>query len=380
MGVVIGLILGLVVAFIVETFDTSLGAIEDVEQTLGTQVLGVIPQTDVKDVHAGLTEKLHGKPSPHSLKQAVNLISHFAPDSIMAESFRALGTNIEFKDMEKRLKTILVTSSSPQEGKTLVAANLAMMMAQSGKKTLLIGSDLRKPSIGKMFGIESTPGLTEVLLGNCHWHDTVRTVVDLLLGEVTFEEVILAPGLTTFISSPAVQCHEIPRLSTPLFYEFINEAKKEYDLLIFDTPPILSATDAVIIGTKVDGVLLVYRIGAVSRLLLRRAANQLGQVKVHVLGVILNGMRPDLSPDFEDYKHYKYYYSWGRGEIKKTPKKNSFRHGLKRAGILRTNGRRSKSRKRRGSASGKKEMVKHPEDQPYPCGRGSSHRRSASSK
>jgi len=79
----------------------------------------------------------------------------------MAESFRALGTNIEFKDMGKSLKTIVVTSSSPQEGKTLVAANLALIMAQGGKKTLLIGSDLRKPSIGRMFGIESTPGLTE---------------------------------------------------------------------------------------------------------------------------------------------------------------------------------------------------------------------------
>jgi cell division septation protein DedD len=103
--------------------------------------------------------------------------------------------------------------------------------------------------------------------------------------------------------------------------EFIDEAKKEYDLLIFDTPPILSATDAVIIGAKVDGVLLVYRIGAVSRLLLRRSANQLEQVKGHVLGVILNGMRPDVSPDFEDYKHYKYYYSYGEEEKSKRHRK-----------------------------------------------------------
>jgi capsular exopolysaccharide synthesis family protein len=323
MGIVIGLVLGLVVAFIVETFDTSLGAIEDVEQTLGTQVLGVIPQTDMRDVHASLAEKLHGKPSTHSLKQAVNLISHFAPDSIMAESFRALGTNIDFKDMEKRLKTIVITSSSPQEGKTLVAANLALIMAQSGKKTLLIGSDLRKPSIGKMFGVESTPGLTEVLLGSCHWHDTVRTVVDLVLGAVTFEEIILVPGLDNLhlITSGSVPRNPATLVDSLRFMEFIDEAKKEYDLLIFDTPPILSATDAVIIGTKVDGVLLVYRIGAVSRLLLRRAANQLEQVKGHVLGVILNGMRPDVSPDFEDYKHYKYYYSYGEEEKSKRYRK-----------------------------------------------------------
>ncbi|MCG6533778.1 MAG: AAA family ATPase, partial [Syntrophales bacterium LBB04] len=255
------------------------------------------------------------------------LISHFAPDSIMAESFRALGTNIDFKDMEKRLKTIVITSSSPQEGKTLVAVNLALIMAQAGKKTLLIGSDLRKPSMGKMFGIESTPGLTEVLLGNCHWHDTVRTVVDLVLGDVTFEEAILAPGLDNLhlITGGSVPRNPATLVDSIRFTEFINEAKNEYDILIFDTPPILSATDAVIIGTKVDGVLLVYRIGAVSRLLLRRAANQLEQVKGHVLGVILNGMRPDLSPDFEDYKHYKYYYAYGEeGKSKQHRKRNMF--------------------------------------------------------
>ena len=99
--------------------------------------------------------------------------------------------------------------------------------------------------------------------------------------------------------------------------DFIEEAKKEYDILIFDTPPILSAADAVIIGAKADGVLLVYRIGAVSKGLLRRASSQLEQVRSHVIGVVLNGMRPDVSPDFEDYKHYTYYSSYGAGEKEK---------------------------------------------------------------
>jgi succinoglycan biosynthesis transport protein ExoP len=271
MGVLIGLIAGLVVAFIVETFDTSLGAIADVEQT------------------------------------------HYAPKSMAAESFRALRANIDFKNGESKLITMLITSSSPQEGKTLVATNLALAMAQAGKKTLLIGSDVRKPSLGKIFGVEATPGLTDILLGNYHWHDTVRTVVDLALGDMGFTEIMVSPRLDNLhlITSGAIPADPAELIGSARLDDFIAEAKKEYEVILFDAPPVLSAADAVIIGTKVDGVLLVYRLGTVSRGLLRRACSQLEQVKCHIVGVILNGMRPEVSPDFEDYKQYKYYHSYG---------------------------------------------------------------------
>jgi cell division septation protein DedD len=103
--------------------------------------------------------------------------------------------------------------------------------------------------------------------------------------------------------------------------QFIEEAKDEYDMIIFDTAPLLSAVDPAILGTKVDGVLLVYRIGTVPKGLLKRAINQLAQVKANVIGVILNGMRPEVSPDFENYKHYKYYYSYGEDGKKRRKKK-----------------------------------------------------------
>ena len=130
--------------------------------------------------------------------------------------------------MEKRSKTILVTSTSPQEGKTLVAANLAMMMAQSGKKTLLIGSDLRKPSISRIFGVESTAGLTDILLGNYHWRDTVKTVVDLVLGHMTFEEVMMTPRLDNLhlITSGSIPPDPTELIDSVRFAEFIQEAKR----------------------------------------------------------------------------------------------------------------------------------------------------------
>ncbi len=313
MGMFIGLIVGLVVAFVIETFDTSLGAIADVEQTLGTQVLGVIPQIDLGHIEDGLSEKFTSEPTPHARRRAANLVCHYAPKSMAAESFRALRANIDFKSGEKKLITMLITSASPQEGKTLVAANLALAMAQAGKKTLLIGSDLRKPSMGKIFGVESTPGLTDMLLGNYHWHDTVRTVVDLVLGEMGFTEIMVSPRLDNLhlITSGPISADLAELIGSPGFDDFIAEAKKEYEVILFDAPPILSAADAVVISTKVDGVFLVYRLGTVSRGLLRRACSQLEQVKSNIVGVILNGMRPEVSPDFEGYKHYKYYHSYG---------------------------------------------------------------------
>ncbi len=327
-GIMIGLVLGIVIGFIVETFDTSLGAIEDVEETLGTQVLGIIPQADVKDIRESLKEKHPEKIKEHSIEQAVNLISHLVPKSMMAESFRALRTNIEFKEAKKEIKTIVVASTSPEEGKTLVAMNLAITMAQAGTKVLLIGSDLRKPTIDKAFGLEMTPGLTDVLMGNYPWRDTVKTVTDIIMGQMSPDEVMMTPGLDNLhiITSGAIPPNPAELMDSKRFTDFLEGAKEEYDMIIFDSSPILSTADAAILGANADGVLLVYRVGAVSRGLLRRSTAQLRQVQSHLVGVVLNGMRPDVSPDFQDYKYYSYYYAYGeegKGR-KRTKRKKRF--------------------------------------------------------
>ncbi len=324
MGVIIGIVLGLIIAFVVETFDTSLGAIEDVEQTLGIAVLGVIPHVDLRVMQDNIKERYSGRVQDHALKQGVNLISHFVPKSMMAESFRALRTNIHFKDTEKKTRSLAITSTSPQEGKTLIALNLAITMAQSGLKTLLVGSDLRKPMLAKVFGVASAPGLSDILLGNYEWRETVRGVTDILMGEISVDEIMITPGFDNFYFIPGgtVPPNPADLIESQRISQFIEEAKDEYDMVLFDTAPLLSAVDPAILATKVDGVLLVYRIGTVPKGLLKRAITQLTQVKANVIGVILNGMRPEVSPDFEDYKHYKYYYSYGEDGKKRRNKKN----------------------------------------------------------
>ncbi|MFH1490782.1 MAG: AAA family ATPase, partial [Pseudomonadota bacterium] len=320
MGILIGLILGLVTAFIVETFDTSLGAIEDIEETLGSEVLGVIPFADVKDIKDLLEER-----GPEGLENSpflasAHLVTHFVPKSMIAESFRALRTNIRFKDAEKKIKTIAVTSASPQEGKSLVSINLAITMAQAGMKILLVGADMRKPMMGRAFGLEITPGLTDILMGNHPWRDVIKTITDILMGKMTMDEIMVNPGLDNLhiITSGAIPPNPSVLIESKRLLEFIGEAGKEYDLIIFDSPPILSTADAAILGSKMDGVLLVYRAGSIARGLLKRSATQLEQVNCNLMGVILNGMKPEFSPDFQDLKYYKYYYSQDEDEVKET--------------------------------------------------------------
>jgi Mrp family chromosome partitioning ATPase/uncharacterized protein involved in exopolysaccharide biosynthesis/cell division septation protein DedD len=309
MGVIIGLVIGLVIAFIVETFDTSLGAIKDVEEALGAQVLGVIPQADMKGIAESVKDRYPGGLGEDATR-VVSLISHFSPKTMMAENFRSLRTNIQFKMEENDIKVISITSTSPQEGKTLVSINLSISLAQAGMKTLLVAADLRKPMIGKTFGIEIIPGLTDVLLGNHPWRDTVRTITDIIMGKMTMDEVMVTPGLDNLniITAGTIPPNPAELIDSKRLSSFVEEVKQEYDIVIFDAPPVLSAADAAILGTKVDGVLLVYRVGVISRGLLKRSSTQLEQVNCNIIGVALNSMRPEISPDFQDFKYYKYYY------------------------------------------------------------------------
>jgi capsular exopolysaccharide synthesis family protein len=188
-------------------------------------------------------------------------------------------------------------------------------MAQAGIKTLLIGSDLRMPMLEKAFGLEKTPGLTDILLGNYQWQKTVQSVTDVVMGKMTWTQVMMTSGLDklNIITTGSIPPNPADLIESKRLMDFVEEVKKEFDLIIFDSTPILSAADAAILGTKVDGVLLVYRLGKVSRGLLKRSTTQLRQVNCNIMGVILNGMKPEVSPDFHQDKYYKYHYSYGKG-------------------------------------------------------------------
>jgi succinoglycan biosynthesis transport protein ExoP len=321
LGAMIGLALGVVFAFIVETFDTSLGAIEDVEETLGLQVLGLIPHLDAKDVQASLKDQYKLDAQDDTIMRDARLIPNFGPQSILAESFRSLRTNIQFSALDKNIKSIVLTSATPREGKTVVAANLAIAMAQAGLKTLLLDTDLRKPTVNRIFGLDAVPGVTELLLSNCDLSEAVRTVTDIMMGKMSMDKIMLTPGIDNL---HIVTCGSIPLnpaelIQSKRFKGFINEIHDQYDAVLMDTPPLVSAADASILAVEADGVLLVYRAGKVARGILKRAKAQLEQVNASIIGVVLNGVKAELSLDYD--KYYQYYYYYGQGAKKKKSKK-----------------------------------------------------------
>jgi Mrp family chromosome partitioning ATPase/uncharacterized protein involved in exopolysaccharide biosynthesis len=322
LGAMIGLVLGLVFAFIVETFDTSLGAIEDVEVTLGLRVLGLIPYIDEKDIQESLKDEYKQDIAGDTMIREARLIPNFGPQSILAESFRSLRTNIQFSALEKNIKTIVLTSSITQEGKTAVAANLAIAMAQGGLRTLLADTDLRRPSIHRIFGLDASPGVTELLLSNYDFSDAIRTVTDIMMGRMSMDKIMLTPGIDNLhiITSGTVPLNPAELIQSEKFKGFIDDIHDQYDVILLDTPPLISAADASILTVNTDGVLLVYRAGMVARNILKRAKAQLEQVNANIIGVVLNGVKAEISLDYDKYYQYYYYgqeVKKGKGKKKK---------------------------------------------------------------
>ena len=316
-GTVIGFILGVVMAFVRETVDTSIGAIEDVEAFLGVPVVGIIPFMGTEEIMDTLLQKKDLEQPEEILELNARLVSHFAPKSTMAESFRAMRTGIEFIISDRKLKCLSFTSTTTREGKTTVISNFAMTMAQIGKKVLLVDGDMRKPMINRVYGIEREPGLSDVILGNYNWDEVIKTDTDIMMGEMGMEDITTtAPGINNLniITSGLIPPNSTELLNSAKMSEILSQMKEAYDIVLFDSSPVLPSTDAVILAAKVDGVVMVYQVGQIARGALKRAKTQLDNAKATVIGVILNGLKPETGRDYKDYGYYGYYYSYGAEE------------------------------------------------------------------
>ena len=310
-GAVLGLSLGLVLAFVRETLDTSIGTIEDVEAYLGVPVLGVVPHIDSRETVQRILERRPAlaQIDPEALLSHSLLITHFDPKSPVAEAYRTLRTNIQFARMERSGKVLVVSSPTLQEGKTTTIVNLALTMAQSGQKTLLIGANMRRPSIHRFFGIEREPGLSNILVGSAQWRDCIRTVADILMGRFEMEDIMAAPGLDNLhiIEAGPVPANPSELLSTPAMSGFLHSVRDVYDVILVDTPPILPVTDSAIVASQADGVVLVYQAGKVGRLVLKRAKVHVENVGGKVWGVVLNDVKTEIA-GYAYTQYYTHYY------------------------------------------------------------------------
>jgi capsular exopolysaccharide synthesis family protein len=274
-AIVLGLLGGVALAFAAEYLDTSITNQEQVEERLGLTFLGIIPNIERnKD------------------GTAQDLVVHKQPKSAVAECLRAVRTNLLFMSPDKRLRSILVTSSGPQEGKTTTATSLAITMAGNGSRVLLVDADMRRPRVHRIFGASNSVGLSSLILGEGSLADTVKET-----------EV---PNLAILPCGP-VPPNPAELLHTAAFQRLLGAMAGTFDLVIIDSPPVGVVADAAVIATNMDGTLVVLKAGRTSREVAQQAVRQLRDVNARILGAVLN----DLDIKNQNYGPYGFYYQYG---------------------------------------------------------------------
>ncbi len=208
-----------------------------------------------------------------------SLITLSDPRSPAAEAFRTLRTNIYFSSLDRSIHTLLVTSVAPSEGKSTTLANLAVTMAQGEKKTILVDSDLRRPTLHTAFGLNNETGLTSLFM------DAKGPL------EPALQDVGVA-NLQVLTSGP-LPPNPAELLGSQRMLDVIAALKNRADMVLFDAPPIVAVTDAAVLGTRVDGVLLVINAGHTRREHAKRAKEQLEKVNIRIVGAVLNGVSVD---------------------------------------------------------------------------------------
>jgi len=300
LGVLVGLGLGVGITFLMEYVDTSLKTVEDIERFLGLSVLGIVPT-----IRSSENSKRSGKEDEAHVIES-KLITHFEPRSPISEAYRSVRTNIQFSKTDEPIKAVLVTSAGPGEGKSTTVANLAITVAQMGMRTLLVDTDFRRPILHSIFGIDRSHGLTNAIVEGVDLSSLIR--------ETGVDNLSLIP------------CGPIPPnpselLGSKKMKELIEDMKSNFDFVLFDSPPVIAVTDAVVLGTEVDGVILVIQSGKVGREVITRAKALLENVNAKIIGSVLNNLDIENQYGYSHYYYYYYYYyGSGEGEKKKRRK------------------------------------------------------------
>ena len=309
LALAMGLVGGVVLAFVLESLDNTVRTPEQAQQLSGIPPLGIIPAMNSDSAIRRLTPKvlaaLPAEKKGEALGEEVELASHNRPRSDVAESYRALRTSILLSASGAPPKVILVTSALPQEGKTTTSINTAIVLAQNGAKVLLVDADMRRPSVHRVFGVNSKVGLSTLLAGSTSFEESTLTSSDV-------------PNLTLLPAGPQPpQPAEL--LHSETMKRSLTQWREQYDHIVIDSPPALSVTDSVLLSVQADTVVLVIRAASTRKAALRRACDLLGQVNAQVMGFVMNGVDVN-SPDFDNCYYYgSKYGGYGRyGEEERT--------------------------------------------------------------
>jgi capsular exopolysaccharide synthesis family protein len=300
LGLLLGLLIGFGAASVVDGMNTAIRGRDDVERGLNVPGLAVIPQfmPSTGSPRALLPSSLKKRQNGHRRTKsgigAEELVTITAAQSSSAEAYRTLRTNLIFSQSVQVLRTLVVTSASPGEGKTTTAANLAVSFAQQGLRVVIADCDLRRARLHRVFGVPREPGLTELVVGR----ETQETTI----------QAAEVPGLYV-IPSGVLPPNPAELLGGERMRRTLSELCEAFDLVILDSPPLLAASDAAILSTMTDGTVLVVRAGVTELEAAQQAVQQLKAVGARIVGAVLN------DPDSKLPKYGSYYrYEYAAGE------------------------------------------------------------------
>jgi succinoglycan biosynthesis transport protein ExoP len=301
MAFLIGLVGGIGLALLREYMDNTVKTPDDIETLARLPSLAVVPLFTDSNGTVKKQRLLQGF-ATNGHDKRIELVAQHLPKSQMSEAFRALRTSILLSQAEHPPQVILVTSALPREGKTTAAANLAVTLAQLGDRTVLVDADLRKPGVGRLLNMAGGKhaGLSSYLAG----------VSSLDLVTVPHPAI---PNLAAIPTGP-LPPNPADLLSSHRFADAITELRTKYKFIVIDSPPVMAATDAVIVSVQTDGVLLVVRSGETPKEAFTRTRDLLNSVKCRILGVVLNAVDSKAPDYYYSYRYYPYSYGYGPQE------------------------------------------------------------------
>ena len=303
MSILVGLVGGIGLALFREYLDNTVKSPDDIESLVGLPSLAVVPALPSSNGYHSKWPHLTHKTAPQTVSgPRVETLSHTQPKSQISEAFRALRTSLLLSQADHPPQVILVTSALPREGKTTAAVNLAVTLAQLGDRTLLLDSDMRKPGIRRALNltIGKEKGLSSYLAGVAN------------LDEIVVPHPVIS-NLETITTGP-VPPSPADLLSSRRMREAISELRLRFKFIVIDSPPVMAATDAVIVSSLTDGVLLVARSGDTPKEAFTRMRDLLSGVKCRILGVVLNAVDSSAPDYYYSYRYYPYAYGYGYGE------------------------------------------------------------------
>jgi capsular exopolysaccharide synthesis family protein len=284
-----------------DTLDTTLRDPKEASRFLGTDVIGTMP---VDRLAAQLPRSAAPVPAAAIVAQTAQnekRKGYYRSTSDFEEAVRTIRNTILLSDFEGRLRSIVLTSATPGEGKSTIACHLAIANADRGKKTLLVDGDLRRPSLHTKFGLSPREGLSNVLTGELPWQDVVLPV------EGRPNLSVLPAGLGSHRAADLIG----PRLAT-----LLDEFAKEYDLVILDSPPLLGFAECLQMATAADGVLIISLAGETKRRAVAEVISVLSRLRANIVGVVLNQVSRNTSADgYSYYGYYRYgHYQYGHSQ------------------------------------------------------------------